>query len=73
MFRAIKHNVDITVKYLPMETGCFAAVYAFAEPCVCVCNLWIKLKHQIGQISAHDIVNRNALIHNSLSQRDELQ
>lgn len=34
MFRAIKHNVDITVKHLPMETGCFAAVCAFAEPCV---------------------------------------
>lgn len=40
---------------------------------VCPCNLCIKLKHQTGQISARDIANRNALVDNSPSQRDELQ
>lgn len=40
---------------------------------VCPCNLCIKLKHQTGQISARDFANRNALVDNSPSQRDELQ
>lgn len=63
MFRAIKHNVDITVKYLPMETGCFAAVDASAEPRVSVQSLHQthhntrldKYQHVILPIAMHSL------------------